>query len=122
MGIEEISAAIDDANSNKALNGIGNAHFEVGDCKKVFNTHFVEKYGHPDLVIVDPPRPGLHEDVVNMLGNTGVDRIIYVSCNPATQARDIALLEGRYSVEVIQPVDMFPHTHHIENIALLKRI
>ena len=122
VGIEEISAAIDDANSNKALNGIGNAHFEVGDCKKVFNTHFVEKYGHPDLVIVDPPRPGLHEDVVNMLGNTGVDRIIYVSCNPATQARDIALLEGRYSVEVIQPVDMFPHTHHIENIALLKRI
>ena len=81
-----------------------------------------DRYGHPDLVIVDPPRPGLHEDVVNMLGNTGVDRIIYVSCNPATQARDIALLEGRYSVEVIQPVDMFPHTHHIENIALLKRI
>ena len=122
VGIEEVSAAIDDANNNKALNGIENAHFEVGDCKKVFNTHFVEKYGHPDLVIVDPPRPGLHEDVVNMLGNTGVDRIIYVSCNPATQARDIAMLEGRYTVEVIQPVDMFPHTHHIENIALLKRI
>jgi len=122
VGIEEIAAAIDDANHNKALNNIENAEFEVGDCKQVFNSHFVEKYGQPDLIIVDPPRPGLHQDVVHMLGNTGVEKIIYVSCNPATQARDIALLEGQYTVEVIQPVDMFPHTHHIENIALLKRI
>ena len=122
VGIEEISAAIDDANTNKELNGVDNAYFEVGDCKKVFTSDFVQRHGHPDLIVVDPPRPGLHEDVVKMLGNTGVDRIIYVSCNPATQARDIALLEGQYTVEVIQPVDMFPHTHHIENIALLKRI
>lgn len=121
VGIEEIEAAISDANQNKELNGISNAFFEVGDCKKVFNGDFVERHGQADLIVVDPPRAGLHGDVVTMLGNTGVEKIIYVSCNPATQARDLGLLHDRYSVELIQPVDMFPHTHHIENIALLKR-
>ncbi len=121
VGIEEIAPAIDDANYNKELNGITNADFEVGDCKEVFNLDFVDKYGNPDLVIVDPPRMGLHKDVVTMLGNTGVDKIVYVSCNPSTQARDIALLHDNYTVELIQPVDMFPHTHHIENIAVLKK-
>jgi len=121
VGIEEIAPAIEDAKHNMAYNGIENADFEVGDCKQVFNSDFVTKYGHPDLIIVDPPRAGLHKDVVKMLGNTGVQKIIYVSCNPATQARDLALLDDSYSVEVIQPVDMFPHTHHIENIALLKK-
>ena len=121
IGIEEIAPAIDDARYNMELNGITNATFEVGDCRHVFTGEFVEKHGSPDLVIVDPPRAGLHADVVNVLANTGVDKIIYVSCNPSTQARDIALLHDNYTVELIQPVDMFPHTHHIENIALLKK-
>lgn len=121
VGIEEIAAAIADAKVNMELNQVTNAAFEVGDCKQVFNGDFVERHGQADLIVVDPPRAGLHGDVVNMLGNTGVKKIIYVSCNPATQARDLGLLHDRYSVELIQPVDMFPHTHHIENIALLKR-
>lgn len=121
IGIEEVPAAIEDADVNKELNKVSNAFFEVGDCKQVFNGDFVERHGQADLIVVDPPRMGLHADVVTMLGNTGVKKIIYVSCNPATQARDLGLLHDRYSVELIQPVDMFPHTHHIENIALLKR-
>ena len=120
VGVEEIAPAIDDAILNMERNGISNTLFEVGDCKNIFNQEFVDKYGKADLIIVDPPRAGLHGDVVTMLASTGVDRIIYVSCNPATQARDIALLYEKYSVELIQPVDMFPHTHHIENITLLK--
>jgi len=121
VGIEEIKEAIDDAKFNQELNNIDNASFLVGDVKDIFNDDFIKSYGKADLIIVDPPRPGLHPDVVHMLGKTGVDKIVYVSCNPSTQARDIAMLDELYSVEVIQPVDMFPHTHHIENIALLKR-
>jgi len=121
IGIEEIKEAIDDAKYNQELNKIDNADFEVGDVKMLFNDVFVSQHGPADLIIVDPPRPGLHGDVVNMLIKTGVDKILYVSCNPSTQARDIGLMAEHYVVEVIQPVDMFPHTHHIENIALLKR-
>ncbi len=121
VGIEEVAPAIDDANYNKELNDVHNAEFEVGDCKEIFTSDFVSKYGQPDLIIVDPPRAGLHKDVTAMLSNTGVDKIIYVSCNPSTQARDISLLHEKYEVELIQPVDMFPHTHHIENIAVLKK-
>ena len=121
VGIEEIKEAIDDANYNKTLNGIENAHFEVGDVKDEFNGSFVNKYGKADLIIVDPPRAGLHKDVVEMLNKTGAPRIIYVSCNPSTQARDIGLMSDYYNVELIQPVDMFPHTHHIENIAVLNK-
>jgi len=121
IGVEEVAPAIEDANKNMQLNNITNAEFLVGDCKEVFTDSFVSKYGSPDLIIVDPPRAGLHKDVTKTLANTGVEKIIYVSCNPATQARDIALLHDQYSVEIIQPVDMFPHTHHIENIALLKK-
>ena len=110
-----------DANINKELNNIKNAHFEVGDVKDEFNGGFVEKYGNADLIIVDPPRAGLHHDVVEMLNKTNSPRIIYVSCNPSTQARDIALMSEYYNVELIQPVDMFPHTHHIENIAVLNK-
>jgi len=121
VGIEEIKEAIDDARYNQKLNNIDNAEFLVGDVKQIFNDDFVKKHGAADLIIVDPPRPGLHPDVVAMLNKTGVDKILYVSCNPSTQARDIALLNENYSVELIQPVDMFPHTHHIENIALLKK-
>ena len=122
IGIEEVSPAIDDANQNKRLNNITNATFVVGDCKEVFNEAFISEYGSPDVIIVDPPRVGLHKDVVAMLAKSQVEKIVYVSCNPATQARDISLLSEEYTVELIQPVDMFPHTHHIENIAILKKI
>ncbi|MBT8234371.1 MAG: 23S rRNA (uracil(1939)-C(5))-methyltransferase RlmD, partial [Saprospiraceae bacterium] len=121
VGIEEIKEAIDDANLNKSLNQIDNAHFEVGDVKDQFNSGFVKKYGQADLIIVDPPRAGLHGDVVEMLNQTNAPKIIYVSCNPATQARDIGLMSEKYDVDLIQPVDMFPHTHHIENIAVLTK-
>lgn len=121
VGIEEIKEAINDAKFNQTLNNISNTEFLVGDVKDIFDEGFIKKYGAADLIIVDPPRPGLHADVVAMLDKTEVDRILYVSCNPSTQARDISLLNDNYSVELIQPVDMFPHTHHIENIALLKR-
>lgn len=121
VGIEEIKEAIDDANFNKKLNNIENAYFEVGDVKDQFNSNFVSKYGKADLIIVDPPRAGLHADVVNMLNKTNATKIIYVSCNPSTQARDIGMMSEFYNVEIIQPVDMFPHTHHIENIAVLNK-
>lgn len=121
IGIEEIKEAIDDANVNKSFNNITNAHFEVGDVKDQFTGEFVEKYGSPGLIIVDPPRAGLHKDVVSMLNQTNAKKIIYVSCNPSTQARDIALMSEFYNVDIIQPVDMFPHTHHIENIAVLNK-
>jgi 23S rRNA (uracil1939-C5)-methyltransferase len=119
IGIEEIKEAIDDAELNKEINNITNAFFEVGDVKDQFNGHFISKYGNPDVIIVDPPRPGLHADVVQTISDSNVPKIVYVSCNPSTQARDISLLAEKYKVNVIQPVDMFPHTHHIENIALL---
>lgn len=122
VGVEEVREAIDDANKNKLANNITNASFEVGDVKEVFGNAFIEKHGHADLIVVDPPRAGLHADVVDTLNQSGVEKIIYVSCNPATQARDLGLMSDHYSVELIQPVDMFPHTHHIENIAVLKRI
>jgi len=119
IGIEEIKEAIDDANLNKDLNNIDNAYFEVGDVKDQFNGHFISKYGEPDVIIVDPPRPGLHADVVKTIYDSNTPKIVYVSCNPSTQARDISLLSDKYNVDILQPVDMFPHTHHIENIALL---
>ena len=119
IGIEEIKEAIDDAKDNMTNNKISNANFEVGDVKDQFNSHFVQKYGKADLIIVDPPRAGLHKDVVDMLTQSKVSRIIYVSCNPSTQARDISLMSDKYDIELIQPIDMFPHTDHVENIALL---
>jgi len=121
VGIEEIKEAIDDARHNMKKNGISNAAFEVGDVKDQFNGHFVDKYGLPELIIVDPPRAGLHKDVVEMLVQSNAPRIIYVSCNPSTQARDIALMTDNYTLDMIQPIDMFPHTHHVENIALLTK-
>jgi 23S rRNA (uracil1939-C5)-methyltransferase len=121
VGIEEIKEAIDDALINKERNNISNADFEVGDVKDQFNGHFVNKYGAADLIIVDPPRSGLHKDVVDMLVQSGAPKIIYVSCNPSTQARDISMMISDYNLEMIQPIDMFPHTHHVENIALLTK-
>ena len=121
VGIEEIPEAIEDARANQALNAIDNCTFYAGDVKDVLTDEFAERHGRPDLVITDPPRAGMHERVVRMLLTLAAPRIVYVSCNPATQARDIGLLNAAYDVKQIRTVDMFPHTYHVESIALLER-
>lgn len=121
IGVELIKEAIADANENASINNIRNATFYAGDIKDVFTAKFIEEHGRPDVVILDPPRAGIHEMVAECLLHTQPEKIVYVSCNPATQARDIALLKEVYAVEKIQPVDMFPHTHHVENVVLLRR-
>lgn len=120
VGIEEIAAAIEDAKENSALNGLENTVFYAGDVKDILSAAFAKKHGRPDLVVTDPPRAGMHADVVKILLLLESPRIIYVSCNPATQARDFSLLAEKYEVLKLQPVDMFPHTHHIETVALLQ--
>lgn len=120
IGIEYVPEAIEDAKLNSKVNRIDNTDFYAGDMKDVLTDEFIAKHGKPDVMIVDPPRAGMHEDVVNVILNASPRRIVYVSCNPATQARDLALLDGKYSVEDVQPVDMFPHTHHIENVVRLE--
>jgi 23S rRNA (uracil1939-C5)-methyltransferase len=120
VGIEEIPEAIEDANINKKLNGITNADFYAGDVKDLLNPDFIKKHGKPDVVFTDPPRAGMHEDVVKTLLLLEAPKIVYISCNPATQARDLYLLKEKYNVTAIQPVDMFPHTHHIECVARLE--
>nr|MBP6287840.1 23S rRNA (uracil(1939)-C(5))-methyltransferase RlmD [Ferruginibacter sp.] len=120
IGVEAIAEAIEDAKENAALNNIGHAEFFAGDVIKICNDDFFATHGRPDVVITDPPRAGMHEKLVNKLLEIAAPRIVYVSCNTATQARDLNLLAERYSVEKIQPVDMFPHTHHIECVVLLK--
>ncbi len=119
VGIEEIEEAIEDAKVNQELNKITNASFYAGDVKDILTPTFAERHGKPDLLITDPPRAGMHEEVVRMLLELESPKIVYISCNPSTQARDIAILKEKYEVLKIQPVDMFPHTHHIENVALL---
>lgn len=119
-GIEEVEAAIDEAKINAELNGIKNTTFYAGDVKDILTEAFVEQHGSPDVVITDPPRAGMHPDVVDTLLKLEAPRIVYVSCNPATQARDLSLLNAKYVTIAAQPVDMFPHTHHIENVALLE--
>jgi len=119
IGIEYVEDAIKDAKINSELNNISNTEFFAGDMKDVLNNEFVKKYGKPNTIIVDPPRAGMHADVVNTILNAEPEKIVYVSCNPATQARDIALMKEKYDTVKIQPVDMFPHTHHVENVALL---
>lgn len=121
VGIEYVPEAIQDAVENSKINGIKNTVFFAGDIKNLLVESFFVEHGYPDVVILDPPRAGVHEDVVNALLHAHPNRIVYVSCNPATQARDIALLSNRYSVKKVQPVDMFPHTHHVENVVLLER-
>lgn len=120
VGIEEIVEAIDDAHINAGLNDIKNAVFYAGDVKDILTTAFAEKHGKPDLLITDPPRAGMHIKVIEMLLDLEAPRMVYVSCNPATQARDLNALSEKYDVIKVQPVDMFPHTHHIENVALLQ--
>ena len=119
IGIEYVPEAIEDAKVNSNINSIENTLFFAGDMKDILNDAFVEKYGRPDVIITDPPRAGMHEDVVNVILNAAPGRIVYVSCNPATQARDLALLDKKYKVTKVQPVDMFPHTQHVENVVQL---
>ena len=120
IGIEYVPEAIEDAKVNSKINNIENTLFFAGDMKDILNDDFVAKYGRPDVIITDPPRAGMHEDVVNVILNAEPQRIVYVSCNPATQARDLALLDAKYKVTKVQPVDMFPHTQHVENVVQLE--
>ena len=121
VGIEYVPEAIADAKVNSELNGIRNTTFYAGDMKAVLDDAFVAANGHPDVIILDPPRAGVDEPVIDVILRAAPERIVYVSCNPATQARDLALMDGAYRVEVVQPVDMFPHTHHVENVVKLVR-
>lgn len=121
VGIEYVEEAIEDAKENSAANGIGNTLFFAGDMKDILNQAFILEHGRPDVLITDPPRAGMHTDVVEAILFANPKRIVYVSCNPATQARDLNLLDANYKVTRVQPVDMFPHTHHVENVVLLER-
>ncbi len=121
VGIEYVPEAIEDAKVNSLLNGIGNTEFLAGDMVKVLTPEFIEIHGIPDVIITDPPRAGMHPKVVDQIILTGAPKVVYVSCNPATQARDIAQMNDTYQVTAIQPVDMFPHTHHVENVVLLEK-
>ncbi len=120
IGIEYVPEAIEDAKVNSAINGIGNTLFFAGDMKDILNQEFINEYGRPDVIITDPPRAGMHNDVIDTILFAEPKRIVYVSCNPATQARDLSLLDVKYRVTRVQPVDMFPHTHHVENVVLLE--
>ncbi|MGE5419550.1 MAG: 23S rRNA (uracil(1939)-C(5))-methyltransferase RlmD [Chloroflexota bacterium] len=121
VGIEYVEEAVRDARINSELNGIKNTAFFAGDMKDVLSDEFVSVNGKPDVIITDPPRAGMHEDVINVILKTSPGKIVYVSCNPATQARDVSLLSASYNIKAIQPVDMFPHTHHVENVVLLEK-
>ncbi len=120
IGIEYVEEAIEDAKKNSELNGIDNTLFYAGDMKDVLTDEFVGEHGRPDVMIIDPPRAGMHEDVVKVIMNASPAVLVYVSCNPATQARDLAMLDPLYKVTDVQPVDMFPHTHHVENVVRLE--
>lgn len=121
IGIEYVPEAIEDAKVNSSINGIGNTLFYAGDMKDILTDEFIQQHGRPDVIVTDPPRAGMHPDVVNTILNAAPQRIVYVSCNPATQARDLQLLDVAYMVNEVQPVDMFPHTPHVENVVLLTR-
>ncbi|WP_103067942.1 23S rRNA (uracil(1939)-C(5))-methyltransferase RlmD [Aquimarina sediminis] len=121
IGVEAVPEAIEDAKENARRNNIDNVEFYVGDMKKVFTKDFIQRHGQPEVVITDPPRDGMHKDVVGQLLNISPQKIVYVSCNSATQARDLALLDEMYKVSKVQPVDMFPQTYHVENVVLLEK-
>ena len=122
IGIEYVAEAIDDARINSEVNGIDNTLFYAGDMKDILNDDFIGRHGRPDVIITDPPRAGMHPDVVKTILRAAPRRIVYVSCNPATQARDLQLLDEQYRVVQVQPVDMFPHTPHVENVVLLEKV
>lgn len=121
IGIEYVEDAVADARINAQLNGLDNTEFFAGDMKDILTSNFIAQHGRPDVIITDPPRAGMHEDVVNVILHAAPERIVYVSCNPATQARDLALLDTDYQIDAVQPVDMFPQTQHVENVVLLRR-
>lgn len=121
IGIEYVPEAIEDAKVNSRINGIDNTLFYAGDMKNILTQEFINQHGRPDVIITDPPRAGMHDDVINTILFAEPRRIVYVSCNPATQARDLSLLDTKYKVTAVQPVDMFPHTHHVENVVLLEK-
>lgn len=121
IGIEYVPEAIEDAKVNSAINHIDNTLFYAGDMKNILTDDFIAEHGRPDVIITDPPRAGMHADVVKVILNAAPQRIVYVSCNPATQARDLQLLDAQYRVVQVQPVDMFPHTPHVENVVLLEK-
>jgi len=121
IGIEYVEASVYDARENSRLNNIQNTVFVAGDMAKVLNRDFVDQYGSPDIVITDPPRAGMHEKVVQMLLEMAPRKIVYISCNPATQARDISMMADQYKITRVQPVDVFPHTHHLENVVLMEK-
>ena len=121
IGIEYVPEAIEDAKANAAANGITNCEFFAGDMKDVLNEAFIATHGRPDVIILDPPRAGIHPDVAEVILKAAPDRMVYVSCNPASQARDLAILCRDYAITAVQPVDMFPHTQHVENVCALKR-
>ena len=121
IGIEYVPEAIEDAKVNSEVNGIENTLFFAGDMKDILTDEFIAEYGRPDVIITDPPRAGMHPDVVKTILNAAPDRIVYVSCNPATQARDLQAMDASYKVAEVQPVDMFPHTPHVENVVLLTK-
>ena len=120
IGIEYVPEAIEDAKVNSAINGISNTEFFAGDMKDVLTRDFIERHGRPDVIITDPPRAGMHANAIEAILFAGAKRVIYVSCNPATQARDLQALDCKYRVTAVQPVDMFPHTHHVENVVALE--
>jgi 23S rRNA (uracil1939-C5)-methyltransferase len=120
IGIESVAAAISDAEINSQINNISNTSFFAGEAEKILTPQFISDQGKPEIIITDPPRNGMHEKVVRTIMDLSPEKVVYISCNPATQARDIALMHDRYVMETSQPVDMFPHTQHVENIALLQ--
>ena len=121
IGVEAVADAISAAKENAQLNHIDNVEFYVGDMKNVFNADFIKTHGHPDVIITDPPRDGMHKDVVQQILTIAPNKVVYVSCNSATQARDLQLMDMLYKVTKVQPVDMFPQTHHVENVVLLEK-
>ena len=122
VGIEYVPEAIEDAKVNSELNNIDNTLFFAGDMKDILTDDFIAEHGRPDVIITDPPRAGMHSDVVKTILRAAPDRIVYVSCNPATQARDLEMLCEAYKIVKIQPVDMFPHTPHVENVVMLEKL
>ena len=121
IGVESVPDAISAAKENAERNNITNCEFFVGDMKNVFNQEFINAHGHPDVIITDPPRDGMHKDVVKQILNIAPEKVVYVSCNSATQARDLALMKDQYTITKVQAVDMFPQTFHVENIVLLEK-
>ena len=121
IGIEYVPEAIEDAKVNASLNGLENTLFYAGDMKDILTADFIQQHGRPDVIITDPPRAGMHDDEIKTILAAEPKRVVYVSCNPATQARDLSLLDVKYALKKVQPVDMFPHTHHVENVVLLEK-